>query len=601
MSARSVPCVLRFPESFPTDAPRTSPAGYLLWHARQVKGSIAATALFSSIRFVSAVLVPFVLGLAIDSGLQHGLTYELWQYAGLIVALALVGACAITLEHIAEVRAWLRSAFPHIRMVSDHATRTGEVMTSSTPTGKVVAVIATDAQYVGNVLEILGSTIGGLAAYLVVAWLLLQESVTMALIVLIGLPLVTAVNSLVAIPLQRLQATHREAQGELTSLASDTVSGLRILRGIGGEDVFHARYSAQSQKVREAGVRMSNVAAFQQALQVLMPGVLAVAVVWVSAVLAFRGEITTGQLVAYYGYTAFLRDPVARIGFFFIHSTRAWVAAKKTVELLRLDPAAGVLGEADSGGSEIPLARSGPVLVDGTSGIAVAPGLLTVLVAEDPDTSASVLTRFARFDDGESGGVALAGQAITSYPLADVRRTVVFSGANPQLFSGKLTEELDVRQASSQMDVVQALAVADARDVLESMPDGLDGEISEKGRSLSGGQRQRVALARAILTKAPVLLLVEPTSAVDAHSERRIAANLARHRRGRTTVLASESPLVLDVADEVLFLGADGTERARGTHRELIERARDGDTLARGYYSLVTRREYEEDDEAPTR
>ena len=592
--------MLPFPESFPADAPRTSRGRYLLWLGRHVTGDILLTAVLSSVRFVSTVLIPFVLGIAIDSGLQHGLTPALWAYAGAIVGLAVLGGLANAGGHIMEVRAWMRTAFTHIKLVSDHATRTGEVMTRSTPTGKVVAVIATDAQYVGNVLEILGSVIGGLAAYLVVAWLLFQESVTMALIVLIGLPLVTAINSLVAIPLQRVQATQREAQGELTSLASDTVSGLRILRGIGGEDVFNARYAEQSQNVRAAGVKVANVSALQQALQVLMPGILAVAVVWVSAILALRGEITAGQLVSYYGYTAFLRDPVSRIGFFFIHATRAWVAAKKTIELTRLEPAAGALAEADRPGTALPLPSASPVLRDG-EGLAIEPGIFTVLVSQDPDTSAAVLERFARFDDGDSAGVLLGTSPITSYPLGDVRSTVVFAGANPQLFSGKLTDELDVRGGATQMQLVQALAVADARDVLESLPDGLDGTITEKGRSLSGGQRQRVSLARAVLTEAPVLLLVEPTSAVDAHTERRIATHLTRHRSGRTTVVASESPLVLDAADEVVFLSEDAKPLIRGTHRDLMERAREGDPLAREYYAVVTRRELEEDHEAPSR
>nr|NLD40057.1 ABC transporter ATP-binding protein [Actinomycetales bacterium] len=488
--------------------------------------------------------------------------------------------------------------------VSDHVARTGERMTSSTDTGKVVAVVASDAMYLGNVLEVLGSVAGGIVAYLVVAWLLLQESALMAAIVLVGLPLVTAANLLVSIPLQKRQAVHREAQGELTSLASDTVSGLRILRGIGGEDVFTERYREQSQSVRAAGVLVSNWAALLSALQILLPGALVVAVVWVSAALAVRGEVSAGQLVAFHGYTAFLRDPVTRIGYFFIHASRAWVAAKKVAELLRVQPATGELGDSDLLGTAIPLPSAGTVLRDGETGLALAAGDLTVLVSASPDTSAAVLARLARLDDDASAQVELAGSQLTSFRIADVRQTIAHSQANPQLFSGKLTDELDVRDAATPMALVEALAIADARDVLESLPDGLDGEITEKGRSLSGGQRQRVSLARAVLTEAPVLLLVEPTSAVDAHTERRIAQNLARHRSGRTTVVVSASPLMLEHADQVVFLGDDGRELTRGTHRGLMERAREGDSRARQYYRVVTRRDIEDeevDHAAPTR
>nr|NLD41742.1 ABC transporter ATP-binding protein [Actinomycetales bacterium] len=221
--------MLRFPTSFPTNPPRTRPARLLTWLFGRVRWGVLAAALASSVRFVSLVLLPYVLGLAIDSGLQDGLTPQLWGYGAALVGLGALAAAADALAHILEVRNWMRTAYTVVTNVSEHVTRTGERMTASTATGKVVAVVASDAMYLGNILEVLGSVAGGLVAYLVVAWLLLQESALMAAIVLVGLPLVTAANLLVSIPLQKRQAVHREAQGELTSLASDTVSGLRIL------------------------------------------------------------------------------------------------------------------------------------------------------------------------------------------------------------------------------------------------------------------------------------------------------------------------------------------------------------------------------------
>src|SRR5699024_4974656 len=121
------------------------------------------------------------------------------------------------------------------------------------------------------------------------------------------------------------------------------------------------------------------------------------------------------------------------------------------------------------------------------------------------------------------------------------------------------------------------------------LPLGIHDRITEKGRSLSGGQRQRVALARSLMTDAEVLLLVEPTSAVDAHTEARIAVNLRRVRAGHTTAIVSASPLLLEHVDEVAFLDSAGTVRARGTHRELIAAAEDGFVHARAYRDVVSR------------
>jgi ABC-type multidrug transport system fused ATPase/permease subunit len=131
--------------------------------------------------------------------------------------------------------------------------------------------------------------------------------------------------------------------------------------------------------------------------------------------------------------------------------------------------------------------------------------------------------------------------------------------------------------------VLAALGIASAGDVLEALPDGLDSEVAERGRSFSGGQRQRLVLARALVADPEVLVLVEPTSAVDAHTEARIADGLAAARTGRATVVCTTSPLLLDRADKVALV-AGGRVVAEGTHRNLL------DTEPR-YRAVVTRGE----------
>jgi ABC-type bacteriocin/lantibiotic exporter with double-glycine peptidase domain len=201
----------------------------------------------------------------------------------------------------------------------------------------------------------------------------------------------------------------------------------------------------------------------------------------------------------------------------------------------------------------------------------------------------------ARFDD-TAADVTWDDVPLTAFPLAELRERIVLSEPTPALFTGKLSTELDVRGDLNEDQLLEAIHVADARDVLDSMPDGLHGEITEKGRSLSGGQRQRVALARALLTDAEVLLLIEPTSAVDAHTEARIAANLRQARAGRTTAIVSASPLVLDVVDDVVFV-VDGTVVTRGSHRDLLERAAAGERWPEAYRRVVSRAAADDGDE----
>ena len=154
-------------------------------------------------------------------------------------------------------------------------------------------------------------------------------------------------------------------------------------------------------------------------------------------------------------------------------------------------------------------------------------------------------------------------------PLEVVRRRILVSEPDPLIFSGTLRSELDPWARASDSEITDAIEVAAAEDVLVALPAGLDEVVDERGRSFSGGQRQRLVLARALLADAEILVLVEPTSAVDAHTEARIARQLRDFRAGSTTVVVSTSPLVLDQADTVVLI-ADGRVQAVGKHRELL-------------------------------
>jgi ABC-type multidrug transport system fused ATPase/permease subunit len=210
----------------------------------------------------------------------------------------------------------------------------------------------------------------------------------------------------------------------------------------------------------------------------------------------------------------------------------------------------------------------------------VEPGLLTALVSARPEESTALADRLGRF--GEEDGVMLGDVRLADLPTDVLRRRVVVSEADPVLFSGTLRTELDPWQRAGDDEILAAVSVANAEDVLEALPGGLDAEVDERGRSFSGGQRQRLVLARALLSRAETLVLVEPTSAVDAHTEARIARRLHEARAGRTTVVSTTSPLLLDQADRVVLVEG-GRVVAQGRHRELLrERADYRDTVTRG-------------------
>jgi ABC-type multidrug transport system fused ATPase/permease subunit len=562
--------------------PLTSAPRLLLWQAGRQRGVVALAALAGTVSMLASAASPLLLGQAVDAGLAAGFGPQLWVWCGWMLVAAATIVVSGYFSHTFDVESWLRATFALTELVGDKATRAGHAVTRKLPTGEVVAAVANDALRVGDVFAMSGRFVGGVVAYAAATGVLLSQDLRLGLVVALGIPVVAAALALLVKPLQARQQASREATGRLTSLGADTVAGLRILRGIGGEDVFTARYAAQSQEVRRRGVRVAVVQSVLDGLQVLLPGLLVALVLWIGARAVVTGDLTPGELVTFYGYAAFLSWPVQMATQMLQMTTNALVSARKLLGVLQVTEATP---QAAAPAAEPPV---GSDLVDRTSGLVLRPGRVVGLVCADPDVSAALATRLGRIDDDVEAPhhVTLGGVRLADLDKAALRERVVVAEATPHLFSGVLADTLDARGRAARDDLLAALLTADAQDVLDSVPGGLDGEIPEKGRSLSGGQRQRVALARALLTDAEILVLVEPTSAVDAHTEARIAERVAAARRGRTTLVVTASPLVLDHVDDVALLSDDGHVVATATHADLLTRT---DAAAVAYRAVVGR------------
>jgi len=551
-----------------------SPARFLLWVARGQLGTLAIGMLYGVVWMGTLAVVPALVGRAIDQGVAEGDRAALVRGSALVMAAGLVTAVAGILRHRTAVVNWLTASYRVQQLLVRQAVRLGGSLPRRVPTGEVAAVGSHDAERIGSVMDVVARLAGALVSFGVVAALLLRTSTTLGLLVVAGVPLLSAGVGPLLRPLHRRRSRHRELVGQLTTVGADTVSGLRVLRGIGGEAVFSRRYAAASQEVRAAGLAAARVQSLLDAAEVALPGIFVVAVTWLGARLAVAGQVSVGELIAFYGYAAFLVLPVRTVTEAADKFTRALVGARRAVQVLALQPEL-------ASGSSAQEPSPGAALVDGQSGLVVEAGQLTAVVAGVPEEAAAIADRLGRFADGDE--VRLGGVALRDLPLEVVRRRVLVSEHDPRLFTGRLGDELDPTGAAPPERVLAALDTTSAGDVLEALPDGLDSEVAERGRSLSGGQRQRLVLARALVADPEVLVLVEPTSAVDAHTEARIADGLAAARTGRATVVCTTSPLLLDRADKVALV-AGGRVVAEGTHRNLL------DTEPR-YRAVVTRGE----------
>jgi ABC-type multidrug transport system fused ATPase/permease subunit len=575
--------VRQLPLDHPGTADARSPWRFLWWTIKGQWHTIALGMLFGVIWMTCSAVVPAVIGKAIDAGVTARDSAALWRWAGLLFAVGVLQSVSGILRHRFAVTNWLTAAYRVVQLVTRQATHLGATLSKRVATGEVVAIGTNDLSHIGNSMDVLARAMGALVSFVVVAVILLQTSVTLGLIVLIGVPVLLLLLGPILRPLQRRNLAQREMMGHLSNIATDIVSGLRVLRGIGGERVFHERYSVESQKVRQAGVGVARLQSVLDALQVFLPGVFVVIVVWLGARFAVEDKITPGELVAFYGYAAFLVMPLRTATEAANKWIRAYVSARRICAVLSLEPE---IDEPDVAAVEPPPHSE---LVDVDSGVRIAPGRLTALVSEPPTDAALVADRLGRFVEGD---VRWGGVRLVDLPRNVVRRRIVVSDTGAVLFAGRLLDQLSQgrRDAGDHADVDNALHTAAAADVLEALPDGLDSIVAEKGRSFSGGQRQRLVLARALAADPEVLILVEPTSAVDAHTEARIADRLVRARAGRTTVVTTSSPLMLARADVVVFLDG-GRVVAEGSH---------GDLLAHWppYRAVVTREEAEDREQA---
>jgi ABC-type multidrug transport system fused ATPase/permease subunit len=576
---------------------------YLWWLVTQQRGRVLAGACLGTAWMVCLTLPPYFLSRAIDDGLAKGRWPVLAGWAAAVFGIGLLNAWLAIMRHRTMTRVRMDAAFRSVQVVALQATRLGAALPRKVTAGEVVTIGFGDAAVMSGTLTVTGPGVGAVLAYAVVAGLLLTVSPLLAAVVLLGVPLLVVLLGPLLGRLRGVETAYRVRQGELAARFADIAGGLRVLNGIGGKDVYAARYRHGSRKLRDQGYRVGAVTSWIHALGVGLPTLFLGAVTWLAARMAVQGDITVGELVAVYGYAAVLVVPVS----FFVEGGydigRGLVAARRVVHFLTLKP--------DTSGGDLAPPPAPAPLHDPVSGVEIAPGKLTALVSARPSEPVAVLDRLGGFTASEAtwGGVRLRDidpVRLRERILVADNEADLFAGTLRSVVAGRLDapdedvwgrtrpldedvwgrtrpldEDVRIRTRALDKDVARAIHAAMADDIVQALPDGLGSAVAAQGRNLSGGQRQRLRLARALLADPEILLAAEPTSALDAHTESTVAERLRAARAGRTTAVATTSPLLLDRADLVHYL-VDGVVAASGSHHDLLRNQP-------GYRALVSR------------
>lgn len=579
---------------------------------RAQRRPLSVGVLFLSLHQLTEVLVPVVIGVTIDRAVTTGDPVALaWCIGALIVLFVALRLCWRTgarAVQFAELREGhrLRTALA-ARLLHPAGVRTDRA------TGELVSIASGDADTAASAIEARARLVAAGVAIAGATALLVRIDGWLGLLVLAGTPVVLLVLQGLGPVISRRSEAAQQAAGQSAALATDLVRGLRAIRGIGATASSVDRYRAASRTTLAASLRAATATSGQAAAGVLLSGLFLAVVAGVAGVRAWNGDITVGELITVVGLAQFVAEPLGTLVMGARELAVARGSARRVAEVLAAPRAVETTPPADvrarPGADAVP--DAGPddpavEFVDVHAGslrglsLRVTRGHLVAVAGNDPRDAVGIRGLLSREQavPPDAGEVRVGGVPVGAVPLAELRRRVLVEPHDTDLFAGSVAENLRAHPTALTTDAPAAdrpdpgavpmdrvpvdhpaLRASAADEFVAAHPAGLDHPVAHRGATLSGGQRQRLALARCLLADPEVLVLSEPTTAVDAATEARIAAGLRRLRHGgpdvaRTTLALTNSPTLLAAADEVVLV-LDGVVADRGTHADLVGRRAD--------------------------
>jgi ATP-binding cassette subfamily B protein len=527
----------------------------------------------------AGIVVPLVIRRVVDGPVRHRQPGGLLLLGALALLLGIIEALLNFIRRWSQSRTSLDMEYEIRNDLYAHLQRLPIAFHDRWQSGQLLSRITTDLSVIRRFLSFgLIFLVVNVATYVAVVILLLRLYWPLGIVVaLSGVPLFLSSRSFSKryLTISRLQ---QDQLGDLATLVEESAQGVRVIKSFGRRWYMGARFGEQARRVQETGVRKARLLARSWAEFDAVPNATLAIVLVGGAFAVSTGGMTVGGLVAFISLQLMLIWPIDALGWIIANGQEAMTAADRIYEVFDVAPSI-----VDGDTTVDPATVTGRLRFEGVQfrypgadepilrriDLDVRPGETVAIVGVTGSGKTSLVSLVPRLYDVTGGRITLDGRDIRTMTLASLRSAVGMAFEEPTLFSMSVRENLTLgRPDATDEEIEEALAVAQAGFVYD-LPWGLATRVGEQGLSLSGGQRQRLALARAVLTRPRVLVLDDPLSALDVHTEALVEEALARVLHGTTALVVVHRPSTVALADRVALL-RDGEIAAVGTHSELL-------------------------------
>ncbi len=542
-----------------------SDSRFLLDAARSVRLGIAALALLTLAQLAAGLAVPWISGrltsVLVESGGTERVLLNL-LFAGLALALVIQGALAIAgIRHSARLQMSLAAA-TQVRIYARlqtlplsffHQRRTGALL--SLLNHDVAQISAFVAAAIGPALPYLLTFMAALGLMLHIDWML-------GAVAGLAVPLFFLAAKLLMRRIRPLSAGLSEAYGRAEAHAESHLSAMLPIKAFNRGTSSTAEYAREVRQASEAAQDVALALGRIQPALNLAAGLFAVALVWLLSGRVTAGALGPGELVSFLMYGYFLARPMSQLASLYGQLQHARASAARINDVLqtqpesRGDPARGlcnVHGEVEFRGVRFSYPDRPPIL-DGVD-LHIRPGEILALVGNNGAGKTTMAHLLLRFADPQEGEILLDGENLRRVDLKSLRAHIGLVPQNVLLLDGSIADNIAFgRHRVSPQRIESAARLAQAHSFIQSLPEGYDTRVGERGIKLSGGQQQRIAVARALLENPPLLILDEATAQFDADAEARFFESLASAFEDRTVLLIAHSPAALAVANRIARL-----------------------------------------------